>query len=115
MTDTRLRRAGLDYKNLVHVNIHESLTEALIGSAPERVFAFSTKGNRNYSEITYRKGDVLLFGPETRGLPDDIRAQYTDTLLRIPMKRETRSLNLANAVAIALYEGWRQLGFESAT
>lgn len=115
MSDTKLRRAGLDYRDLVNVNVHDSLDDALVLQDPGRIFAFSTKGSRNYCDVEYRPGDVLLFGPETRGLPSDIRQRFAETLVRIPMRADSRSLNLGNAVAIALYEAWRQQSFKSGT
>ena len=113
MSDTKLRRAGLDYRDLVNVEVHDSLDDALGHQNKSRVYAFSTKGSRNYSDVEYRPGDVLLFGPETRGLPSNIRERFASSLLRIPMHADSRSLNLGNAVAIALYEAWRQQNFES--
>ncbi len=110
--DTRLRRAGLDYHDLAHVTLHDSLDEYLRQAAPERVFACTTKGARNYSDIRFAPGDALLYGPETRGLPDDVLNQFSaDMRVRIPMQEGSRSLNLANAVAVIMYEAWRQLGF----
>lgn len=113
MTDTKLRRAGLDYRDLVNVHLHDSLDEALVEVDRRRIFAFSTKGSHNYCDVEYQPNDVLLFGPETRGLPSDIRERFADTLVRIPMQPDSRSLNLGNAVAIALYEAWRQQKFNS--
>lgn len=113
MSDTKLRRAGLDYRDLVNVEIHDSLDDALALQDRSRIFAFSTKGSRNYCDVDYRAGDALLFGPETRGLPSNIRERFAETLLRIPMRADSRSLNLGNAVAIVLYEAWRQQQFES--
>ena len=113
MSDTKLRRAGLDYRDLVNVEIHDSLDAALALQDRSRIFAFSTKGSHNYCDVDYRAGDALLFGPETRGLPSDIRERFAETLLRIPMRADSRSLNLGNAVAIVLYEAWRQQKFES--
>jgi tRNA (cytidine/uridine-2'-O-)-methyltransferase len=79
---------------------------------PERVFAFSTRGTRSYAEVAYRPGDALLFGPETRGLPAELLAEVGDgQVLRLPMVPGSRSLNLSNAVAVVVYEGWRQAGF----
>jgi tRNA (cytidine/uridine-2'-O-)-methyltransferase len=79
---------------------------------PSRVFAFTTKASRPYSDVSFRKGDVFLFGPETRGLPDEVRQRFEDEqLLRIPMLAESRSMNLSNSVAVVIYEAWRQLGF----
>ena len=111
--DTRLKRAGLDYHEYADVNLHASL-EAFLGNvAPERVWAFTTRASRPFAEADFHTGDALLSGPETRGLPthvlDELPAQRR---LRIPMCADSRILNLANAVAVAVYEGWRQLGFD---
>ena len=109
LEDRRLRRAGLDYRELVRVQVHPSLPACLEGLMPKRLLAVSTRGKTGYADVRYRAGDALLFGPETRGLPQ----QVLDTLpatqqLRIPMQPGNRSLNLSNAVAILLYEAWRQ-------
>lgn len=113
LEDRELRRAGLDYREWVDVATHKSIEAFLETIRPERVLAFSTRGQRLYTEVHYRPGDALLFGPETRGLPQAL----LDTLppeqrLRLPLRPENRSLNLSNAVAIAIYEAWRQNGFE---
>lgn len=115
LDDCELRRAGLDYGAVAKVQIHASFEAFLATAAPARLFAFSTRGRRLYTEVDYRPGDALLFGPETRGLP----APLIDTLpaanrLRLPLRPGNRSLNLANAVAVAVYEAWRQLGFDGA-
>lgn len=111
LSDTRLKRAGLDYRDWVDVQICENLEDALQGKERTRVFAFSTKGTKNFTDMKYQVGDTLLFGPETRGLPQTVRDQFAPNVLRIPMRKDSRSLNLGNAVAIALYEAWRQTGF----
>lgn len=107
-----LRRAGLDYKDSCVMTEHEGF-EAFKGAMGDRrILAITTRGERGHSEIEYLDEDVLLFGSETRGLPDEILentgAQYC---LRIPMRPDSRSLNLSNAAAVVLYEAWRQLGF----
>ena len=115
LDDARVKRAGLDYHELATVQIHPSLTECLsicrlTGSG--RVWAFSTRGRRLFAEASFGAGDVLLFGPETRGLPSSVLAQFApDQVLRLPMRPDSRSLNLSNTVAVAVYEAWRQLGF----
>ncbi len=110
--DKRLRRAGLDYHQIAHVTLHDSLQAFQDEIRPKRRFAFSTKGVTTYTDAQFISGDALLFGPETRGLPDDIlEATPPEYRLRIPMQPESRSLNLANAVGIVLYEAWRQIGF----
>ncbi len=112
LDDKRLRRAGLDYHEFAVVKVHESLQEYLESEQPQRLFACTTKGSRNYSAVEYQAGDVLLFGPETRGLPDEVLQEIkAENCLRLPMLSHSRSLNLSNAVAVFVYEAWRQLGF----
>jgi len=114
LDDKRLRRAGLDYHEFASVQQHANLEAMLKQLEPEggRVFAFSTKGKRCYAEPEYRPGDILLFGPESRGLPAGLLQQLgPEQVLRLPMKANSRSLNLSNTVAIALFEAWRQNGF----
>jgi tRNA (cytidine/uridine-2'-O-)-methyltransferase len=115
LDEPRLRRAGLDYREWVDVRLHPSF-EAFEGSVrPQRVLTFSAQGHRCYAEADYRRGDALLFGPETRGLPRHLRDMVAPCRrLRVPMLAGNRSLNLSNAVAVACYEAWRQLGFEGA-
>jgi tRNA (cytidine/uridine-2'-O-)-methyltransferase len=111
--DKRLRRAGLDYHEFANVHRYPNLQECLAKFDPARVFALSTKGQQRYSDVSFRSGDVLLFGPETRGLPAEVReAMPDDQVLRLPMQANSRSLNLSNAVAIVLFEAWRQCGFD---
>lgn len=115
--DKRLRRAGLDYSEFADVQRHANWQafSAQLGEQ-QRVFSVSTKGSTNYADARYRAGDVLLFGPETRGLPASILNDTAkDQCLRIPMKANSRSLNLSNSVAVLVYEAWRQLGFEQET
>ncbi len=110
--EKQLRRAGLDYHDLATVQEHPSLQHFLKRVKPPRLFACSTKGRRHYARTAFQAGDALLFGPESRGLPPALLAQLAqEQLLRIPMLSGNRSLNLSNAVAIVLYEAWRQLGF----
>jgi tRNA (cytidine/uridine-2'-O-)-methyltransferase len=110
--DTQLRRAGLDYHDLAHVTVHADLAAAWEALLPARVFAFSARATRPFTEIAYERGDVLLFGSETTGLPEAVRADPNVTgLLQIPMLPSRRSLNLSNAIAVAVYEAWRQHGF----
>jgi tRNA (cytidine/uridine-2'-O-)-methyltransferase len=116
MDDKRLRRAGLDYDEWARVSTHSSLDAFIETVKPKRVLACSTKGSRNYAEVDYQANDALLFGPETRGLPVEVRESLPkDQVLRLPMKAESRSLNLSNSVAIFVYEAWRQMGFEGGT
>lgn len=111
--DRRLRRAGLDYHEFAEVALHEDLDQCLQSLSPARVFAFSTHGRSCHTGAGFRAGDVLLFGPETRGLPAAVRASLPpEQVLRLPMRPDSRSLNLANTVAVAVYEAWRQLDFE---
>ncbi len=113
LDDKRLRRAGLDYHEFAAVKVHASLESYLESEQPQRLLACSTKGTRRYSEMEYRKGDALLFGPETRGLPQEVLQQVgLENCLRLPMLPHSRSLNLSNAVAVFVYEAWRQLGFD---
>lgn len=110
--DKKLRRAGLDYHEFAAVQVHKDLKAALEVIQPQNIWALTTKGTRNYCDAEFLPGDVLLFGPETRGLPPEVRESLPqETLLRLPMKEESRSLNLSNACAVVVYEAWRQLGF----
>jgi tRNA (cytidine/uridine-2'-O-)-methyltransferase len=108
----KLRRAGLDYHEFAEVDVHDDLDAFAAAVAPSRLFALSTRGRTRYSDVRYADGDAVVFGPETRGLPQ----QLLDTLpeaqrLRLPMRPDNRSLNLSNAVAVVVYEAWRQQGF----
>lgn len=115
LDDTRLRRAGLDYRDRAALHIHASWDEFLSTVKPPRVFACSTHGWRPYSAAAFQPGDALLFGSETQGLPAAILQTIApEYLLRIPMIPNNRSLNLSNAVALVLYEAWRQNGFAGA-
>jgi len=116
LDDARLRRAGLDYHEYARVAVHDSLDECLAAIGMPRVFAFTTRGRVAHVDVSYADGDALLFGCETAGLP----AAVLDAIppaqrLRLPMRPESRSLNLSNSVAVAVYEAWRQLGFAGAT
>jgi tRNA (cytidine/uridine-2'-O-)-methyltransferase len=112
LDDRRLRRAGLDYHEWAEVAIHESLAECLAAIDPRRVYAFTTRATRNYADAAFDAADLLLFGPETRGLPQGLLDSLPeDQRLRIPMLPGSRSLNLSNSVAVALYEAWRQRSF----
>ena len=115
LDDKRLRRAGLDYHEWASVRVHRNWTAFVEEVAPARVFAVSTRGRTGYHEPCYRPGDVLLFGPETRGLPQALLdALPPEQRLRIPMLPNSRSLNLSNACAIMIFEAWRQLDFAGA-
>lgn len=112
LDDSKLRRAGLDYHEFAQIHVHDSLDNCMTALKPRRLFACSTKGAVCYAEASFQPGDALLFGPETRGLPAEVLArQPPSQVLRIPMQTGSRSLNLSNAVAIILYEAWRQQGF----
>jgi tRNA (cytidine/uridine-2'-O-)-methyltransferase len=112
LDEKSVRRSGLDYHDLARVTEFESW-ERYVETPRKRIFALSTKGTTAYETITYQPDDVLLFGPETRGLPENVRNHNQVTeVIRIPMCPNNRSLNLSNSVAIVLYEAWRQLGFE---
>ena len=113
MQARRLRRAGLDYRELARVTEHASLEACLAVLRPERLFALSTKGERSLFDAAFRPGDAFLLGPETRGLPGEVLASLPpQRVVRIPLRANNRSLNLSNAAAVALYEAWRQTGFE---
>ena len=115
LDDKKLRRAGLDYHEWVAVKEHLSLAAFFETVKPERTFALTTKGKQIVSVVVFRAGDAFLFGPETRGIPENILADMgADHCLYLPMQSESRSLNLSNTVAIVLYEAWRQLSFAGA-
>ncbi|UHQ20542.1 tRNA (cytidine(34)-2'-O)-methyltransferase [Lysobacter sp. KIS68-7] len=113
LEDAQLRRAGLDYHEYAQLQVHDTLDAALIAIAPKRVFALSTRNSVRYDMPAFAPGDAFLFGPETRGLPDDVLARIPDTQrLRLPMRPRNRSLNLSNAIAVVVFEAWRQNGFD---
>jgi tRNA (cytidine/uridine-2'-O-)-methyltransferase len=115
LTDRQLRRAGLDYREKQRTIVHKSLDECKRTLTGLRWYAVSTRGRTPHDRPSYRAGDVLLFGPETRGLPAEILADYpAGNVIRIPMVPSSRSLNLANAVGIVVYEAWRQQRFAGA-
>jgi tRNA (cytidine/uridine-2'-O-)-methyltransferase len=115
LDDRSLRRSGLDYHDLAPVAVHADLGACLAALAGSRVFAVETGAQRCYSEIAYRAEDAFLFGPETRGLPEAVLARCAaDRRVSIPMRTPGRSLNLANAVSVVLFEAWRQHGFAGA-
>ena len=112
INDRTLRRAGLDYSDAVKISRHASMDAFLETVSPERTFMFSTKHSRRHSDCAFQSGDALVFGPETRGLPDDVRLRVPEAQrLTLPMCETSRSLNLANAVAVALFEAWRQCDY----
>jgi tRNA (cytidine/uridine-2'-O-)-methyltransferase len=112
LEDKQLRRAGLDYHEYAALRVHDSLAEALASIQPQRLFALSTRGTLRYDQPRYRDGDAFLFGPETRGLPQEVLdALPAEQRLRLPMRPDNRSLNLSNTVAVMVFEAWRQQGF----
>lgn len=113
MDDKKLRRAGLDYHEFSDVQEYDALDEFVEKVKPERMFGISTKGTKYVHDIAYKEGDAFLFGPETRGLPEEVRESLgAEHVLRIPMQPTNRSLNLSNAVSLMVYEAWRQLDFK---
>ncbi len=114
-SDAKLRRAGLDYHDLAVVTVHPDLDAAWAALKPERVFAFTSDGETPYTDISYRPGDVLMFGRESVGLSEEAKHDpHVTSRVRLPMLPALRSLNLANAASIAVYEAWRQQGFAGA-
>ncbi|MDU2065250.1 MAG: tRNA (uridine(34)/cytosine(34)/5-carboxymethylaminomethyluridine(34)-2'-O)-methyltransferase TrmL [Sporomusaceae bacterium] len=109
--DKHLKRAGLDYWHLVDVFYYDSFAEVEAKFQGHRFFLNTTKGQKAHSEIAFQKEDVIVFGRETAGLPQEIMDRYPDSWLRIPMIEDARSLNLSNAVAIVAYEALRQIGY----
>ena len=117
MEDRLLRRAGLDYHEYAAVRRHGSWSDWLAATSPEasRCFAFTTRGVQAHHQVRWQAGDWLVFGSESRGLPDPVRAGFEpQQLVRLPLRAGQRSLNLSNAVAVAVFEAWRQNGFEGA-
>lgn len=108
----KLRRAGLDYREFALVNSYEDWEEFRQNAGENRIIGVTTKASQCYSAIQYQPGDFLLFGPETRGLPQSLRQHLSaENLVRIPMQPDSRSLNLSNAAAVVVYEAWRQFEF----
>ncbi len=115
LDDKRLRRAGLDYGEWKDMQVHDSWEDFLTSCQPQNLYAISTKGSRFYTDVNFERGDYVVFGPETRGLPDDLlQQQSADHILRIPMQPNSRSMNLSNATSVILYEAWRQQSFNGA-
>lgn len=111
-----LRRAGLDYHEYAEVLEYDNFADFMTTAKPKRLYALTTKGSTNYCKVIYEENDYFIFGPETRGIPDDILSLdcLTDKV-RLPMRKQSRSLNLSNTVAIMLYEALRQMDFENLT
>src|SRR5690554_799380 len=113
LEDKQMRRAGLDYSEYTTVKVHKNYQAFLDSEEPRRLFGLTTKGHRYYHQVAYQEGDYLMFGPETRGLPEDVREGLSaEHCLKVPMCPNSRSLNLSNTAALVVYEAWRQLGFE---
>lgn len=116
LDDRRLRRAGLDYHEYASLRVHANLDAFLAEVRPARCFALTTGGSRRVTDVAFAPGDALIFGAESRGLPDEVKARIPEAhRLRIPMRPDNRSLNLSNAVAVVVYEAWRQFGFPGAS
>jgi len=112
LEDKQLVRAGLDYHEFATITVHESWAECAARVKDRRLFAVSTKGTHRYDLIEYTKGDVFLFGPESRGLPVEMLERVPESQrIRLPMMPDSRSLNLSNTVAVVIYEAWRKIGF----
>jgi tRNA (cytidine/uridine-2'-O-)-methyltransferase len=115
LDESKLRRAGLDYRDSAQVSEYDSLEAFAAAVRPARLFALTTRAGRPHSAPAFRDGDAFLFGPETRGLPQDVLDSLPeDHRLRIPMVPGSRSMNLSNAVAVMVYEAWRQCGYKPA-
>jgi tRNA (cytidine/uridine-2'-O-)-methyltransferase len=115
LEDKQLLRAGLDYHEFASLRVHDSLMDCLLAFDQSRVFALTTKGSQAFHQVHYQVGDAFLFGPESRGLPPEVLDRFNARQrVRLPMLPENRSLNLSNTVAVAVYEAWRQCGFEGA-
>lgn len=114
LEDKQLKRAGLDYHEYANLNIHKNWADFKVAMAGKRMFAITTKGSQNYANVKFQADDVFVFGPETRGLPEDIRNEFVpECRLRLPMLPESRSLNLSNSAAVLLYEAWRQIDYKN--
>jgi tRNA (cytidine/uridine-2'-O-)-methyltransferase len=113
LEDKQLKRAGLDYHEYADLQVHKNWADCKAALAGKRMFALTTKGSARYTDCQFLDEDVFVFGPETRGLPEEIRAEFKPEFrLRLPMLPESRSLNLSNSAAVLLYEAWRQIGFK---
>ncbi len=112
LEDRDLRRAGLDYHEYADIHVHEDWRTCQASLSALRAFALSTRGGQRYDTVSFKPGDAFVFGPETRGLPEEMLAGFApERRLRLPMRAGNRSLNLSNAVAVVVYEAWRQAGF----
>jgi tRNA (cytidine/uridine-2'-O-)-methyltransferase len=116
LDNSQLKRAGLDYRDLAHVEVHRDFAGLKKALGTRRMYAFTTRGTLSYADAEYRLGDVFVFGSETSGLPAPLLEEFSaDRRLRLPMLPGNRSLNLSNAVAVVVYEAWRQVGFLGAS
>ena len=112
MTDKQMKRAGLDYHEYASMQTHDNWDACQEKLRDRRCFAMTTKGSTRYTDVKFMEGDVFIFGPETRGLPPEMLALFTPKQrLRLPMRPDSRSLNLANSAAVLVFEAWRQIGF----
>ncbi|AKR42507.1 tRNA (uridine(34)/cytosine(34)/5-carboxymethylaminomethyluridine(34)-2'-O)-methyltransferase TrmL [Methylophilus sp. TWE2] len=112
LSDKHLKRAGLDYHEYAELTVYEDWAECQQSLQGKRMFALTTKGSTRHTDLQFKDEDVFVFGPESRGLPEDIRSQFApEHRVRLPMLPHSRSLNLSNSAAILLYEAWRQTGF----
>lgn len=113
LEDKQLKRAGLDYHEYSTLQVHENWQACKAALAGKRMLALTTKGSNNFANMQFKADDVFVFGPETRGLPENIRNEFLpEHRLRLPMLPNSRSLNLSNSAAVLLYEAWRQMGFD---
>ncbi|UKH23816.1 tRNA (uridine(34)/cytosine(34)/5-carboxymethylaminomethyluridine(34)-2'-O)-methyltransferase TrmL [Actinobacillus pleuropneumoniae] len=111
--DKKLRRSGLDYHEFVDIQKYKNFEDFLERAKPKRLFALTTKGEPNHSEVSYELGDFLMFGPESRGIPMTILDNLPmSQKIRVPMCKDNRSMNLSNTVAVVVYEAWRQFGYQ---
>ncbi len=114
LDDKKLRRAGLDYHEFAAIKRHKNYQDFIENENPKRVLAITTKASNYYGDVNFSQGDYILFGSETAGLPEEVRQKIPDSdKIRIPMLKDSRSMNLSNATAVIIYEAWRQLGFEN--
>ncbi|WP_148715295.1 tRNA (cytidine(34)-2'-O)-methyltransferase [Chitinolyticbacter meiyuanensis] len=115
LDDARMRRAGLDYHEFAQMQVHENWEAAKAALAGRPMYAMTTKGSGRFDAVRFAPDDVVIFGPETRGLPDEVLAEFDPAQrIRLPMRAGQRSLNLSNAVAVTVFEAWRQFGYDGA-
>lgn len=113
LDDKHLKRAGLDYWDKLKLYMHDSLDDLVAKYPDNHIYFCTTKTNKKYTDRVFKRGDLFVFGPESRGIPEDILDHYQEWNITIPMTGDIRSINLANSVSIILYEAWRQLSFQS--